>query len=68
MGITFAAVIDMSSVKMIIALASKWKAPAKHGDVPNSYRKADKEANWTFTFEYRKECTYQRMLRPKSVS
>uniref|UniRef100_A0AAV1U951 Reverse transcriptase Ty1/copia-type domain-containing protein n=1 Tax=Peronospora matthiolae TaxID=2874970 RepID=A0AAV1U951_9STRA len=44
-GVTFAAVIDMSSVKMIFALARKWKAPAKHGDVPNAYVKADKEDN-----------------------
>ena len=41
-GVTFAAVIDMSSVKMIFALARKWKVPAKHGDVPNAYVKADK--------------------------
>ena len=40
--VTFAAVIDMSSVKMIFALARKWKVPAKHGDVPNAYVKADK--------------------------
>ena len=44
-GVTFAAVIDMSSVKMIFALARKWKVPAKHGDVPNAYVKADKEDN-----------------------
>ena len=44
-GITFAAVIDMSSVKLIFALARKWKVPAKHGDVPNAYVKADKEEN-----------------------
>ncbi|OWZ15971.1 putative mitochondrial protein, partial [Phytophthora megakarya] len=42
-NITFAAVIDMSSVKLIFALARKWRVPAKHGDVPNAYVKADKE-------------------------
>ena len=44
-GITFATVIDMSRVKLIFALARKWKVPAKQGDVPNSYVKANKEAN-----------------------
>lgn len=44
-GITFAAVIEMTSVKMIFVLAMKWCVPAKHGDVPNAYTKADKEAD-----------------------
>uniref|UniRef100_A0AAV1VHP2 Reverse transcriptase Ty1/copia-type domain-containing protein n=1 Tax=Peronospora matthiolae TaxID=2874970 RepID=A0AAV1VHP2_9STRA len=30
------------------ALARKWKVPAKHGDVPNAYVKADKEDNLDF--------------------
>eukprot|EP00644_Phytophthora_capsici_P005569 jgi/Phyca11/97425/e_gw1.2.919.1 len=42
-GLTFAAVIEMSSVKVILALARKWRVKAKHGDVPNAYVKADKE-------------------------
>ncbi|KAG3110051.1 hypothetical protein PI124_g8068 [Phytophthora idaei] len=40
--ITFAAAIDMTSVKLILVLARKWRVPAKHGDVPNAYVKADK--------------------------
>eukprot|EP00644_Phytophthora_capsici_P018852 jgi/Phyca11/132500/e_gw1.174.10.1 len=44
-GLTFAAVIEMSSVKVILALARRWRVPAKHGDVPNAYVKADKEAD-----------------------
>ena len=40
-GITFAAVIDLLSVKSIFALYRKWKVPVKHGDVPNAYVKAD---------------------------
>eukprot|EP00644_Phytophthora_capsici_P012595 jgi/Phyca11/112904/e_gw1.23.435.1 len=44
-GLTFAAVIEMSSVKVILMLARKWRVPAKHGDVPNAYVKAEKEAN-----------------------
>ncbi|GMF47391.1 unnamed protein product [Phytophthora fragariaefolia] len=43
-GITFAAVIDMTSVNLILVLARKWGVPAKHGDVPNAYVKAEKEA------------------------
>lgn len=34
-GLTFAAVIDMSSIKRIFVLARKWKISVKHGDVPN---------------------------------
>ncbi|GMG14877.1 unnamed protein product [Phytophthora fragariaefolia] len=45
--ITFAAVIDLTSVKLILALAQKWRVPAKHGDVPNAYVKAVKEAGLT---------------------
>ncbi|KAE9098045.1 hypothetical protein PF006_g23440 [Phytophthora fragariae] len=43
-SVTFSAVIEMSSVKLIFVLARKWRVPAKHGDVPNAYVKADKEA------------------------
>ncbi|GMF42084.1 unnamed protein product [Phytophthora fragariaefolia] len=31
--ITFAVVIDLTSVKLILVLARKWRVPAKHGDV-----------------------------------
>lgn len=44
-GLTLAAVIEMSSVKVILTLARKRRVPAKHGDVPNAYVKADKEAD-----------------------
>jgi hypothetical protein len=43
-NITFSAVIEMTSVKLTFALARKWLVPAKHGDVPNAYVKAKKEA------------------------
>ncbi|KAE9289670.1 hypothetical protein PF008_g25829 [Phytophthora fragariae] len=43
-SVTFSAVIEMSSVKLVFVLARKWRVPAKHGDVPNAYVKADKEA------------------------
>ncbi|CAI5734969.1 unnamed protein product [Hyaloperonospora brassicae] len=43
--LAFAAVMDMSTVKVIIALAATWNMPAKHGDIPNAYVRAKKEAN-----------------------
>ena len=43
--IMFAAVMDMSTVKIILALAATWEVGAKHGDIPNAYVKADKEAD-----------------------
>ncbi|GMF16750.1 unnamed protein product [Phytophthora fragariaefolia] len=43
-GITFAAVIEITSVKLILALERKWGVPAKHGYDPNAYVKAEKEA------------------------
>uniref|UniRef100_A0AAV1U887 Integrase catalytic domain-containing protein n=1 Tax=Peronospora matthiolae TaxID=2874970 RepID=A0AAV1U887_9STRA len=41
--LTFAAVMDLSTVKVILALAATWGVPAKHGDIPNAYVEADKE-------------------------
>ena len=38
-ALTFAAVMDMTPVKVILALAATWGVPAKHGDVPNAYVK-----------------------------
>uniref|UniRef100_A0AAV1UCR1 Integrase catalytic domain-containing protein n=1 Tax=Peronospora matthiolae TaxID=2874970 RepID=A0AAV1UCR1_9STRA len=42
-GLTFAAVMELSTVKVIIVLALRWGVPARHGDIPNAYVKADKE-------------------------
>ncbi|OWZ17991.1 Copia protein [Phytophthora megakarya] len=44
-SITFSAVMNMGSVKLILCLAKKWRVPAKHGDVSNAYVKADKEVD-----------------------
>uniref|UniRef100_A0AAV1UKL9 Reverse transcriptase Ty1/copia-type domain-containing protein n=1 Tax=Peronospora matthiolae TaxID=2874970 RepID=A0AAV1UKL9_9STRA len=42
--LTFAAVMDLSTVKVILALAATWGGvSAKHGDIPNAYVKAYKE-------------------------
>ncbi|KAG2775045.1 hypothetical protein PC129_g6985 [Phytophthora cactorum] len=43
-GITFAAVIEMMRVELILGLVRKWRVPAKHGVVSNTYEKAEKEA------------------------
>ncbi|CAI5711699.1 unnamed protein product [Peronospora destructor] len=42
-GLTFAAVMELSTVKIILVLALGWGVPARHGDIPNAYVKADKE-------------------------
>ena len=41
-SLTFAAVVDLSTLKIIMALAAMWGVPAKHGYIPNAYVKADK--------------------------
>ena len=41
--LTFAAVMDLAMVKMILVLSRRWNVPARHGDVPNAYVKAEKE-------------------------
>ena len=40
-SLTFAAVTDISTVRSFW----RWDVPAKHGDIPNAYVKADKEAH-----------------------
>lgn len=42
-GLTFAAVMKLSMVKVILVLALRWGVPARQGDIPNAYVKADKE-------------------------
>uniref|UniRef100_A0AAV1VGR1 Uncharacterized protein n=1 Tax=Peronospora matthiolae TaxID=2874970 RepID=A0AAV1VGR1_9STRA len=37
--------MDMSMVKVLLALPATWGIPAKHGDIPNACVKADKESN-----------------------
>uniref|UniRef100_A0AAV1TEW2 Integrase catalytic domain-containing protein n=1 Tax=Peronospora matthiolae TaxID=2874970 RepID=A0AAV1TEW2_9STRA len=53
-GLTFAAVMDMSTVKIILALAVTWGVVAKHGDIPNAYVKADKEADLEILLQVRR--------------
>ncbi|GMF59484.1 unnamed protein product [Phytophthora fragariaefolia] len=42
---TFSAALEMMSIKLLLALLRKLRVPAKHGDIPNAYVKADKERN-----------------------
>ena len=44
-NLTFAAVMDISKVKIVLALAASWGVPAKRSDIPNAYVKAEKEAH-----------------------
>uniref|UniRef100_A0AAV1UMW7 Uncharacterized protein n=1 Tax=Peronospora matthiolae TaxID=2874970 RepID=A0AAV1UMW7_9STRA len=44
-NLTFAAVMDISTAKVVLALAATWGVPAKHGDIPNAYVRAEKEAH-----------------------
>nr|CCA26030.1 PREDICTED: hypothetical protein [Albugo laibachii Nc14] len=41
--VTFAAVMELSTVKVILVLSRRWNVLARHGDVPNAYVKAEKE-------------------------
>ncbi|OWZ15170.1 Pol Polyprotein [Phytophthora megakarya] len=41
--ITFSAVLEMVSGKVILAVPIIWGVPARHGDVPSAYVKADKK-------------------------
>ena len=45
-GLTFAAVMELSTVKVILVLALRWGVPARHRDIPNAYVKADKEEHF----------------------
>eukprot|EP00644_Phytophthora_capsici_P017109 jgi/Phyca11/130666/e_gw1.96.61.1 len=42
-NLTFAAVIELSTVKVILVFARRWRVPVRHGDIPNAYVKAEKE-------------------------
>lgn len=42
-NLVFAAMLEMTSSKLIFALVHLWGVPARHGDVPNAYVKAATE-------------------------
>ena len=41
--LTFAAVMDLGIVKVILVLSRRWNVPAQHGDILSAYVKAEKE-------------------------
>ena len=51
--LTFAAVIETGTVKMILGLACKWGTSAKHGDIPNAYVKALEEEHDIFYISHK---------------
>lgn len=40
--ITFAAVMELSTVKLVLVFVREWCVPARHGDISNAYVKANK--------------------------
>uniref|UniRef100_A0AAV1SYC6 Reverse transcriptase Ty1/copia-type domain-containing protein n=1 Tax=Peronospora matthiolae TaxID=2874970 RepID=A0AAV1SYC6_9STRA len=46
---TFAAVMNLATVKLILVLSRRWNVPARHGYVPNAYVKAESRNTWTYT-------------------
>ena len=40
---------QLGIVKVILVLSRRWNVPARHGDIPNAYVKAEKEKHLTFT-------------------
>ncbi|OWZ18981.1 hypothetical protein PHMEG_0006833 [Phytophthora megakarya] len=44
-SLTFSAVLEMASGKLILVISRIWGVPARHGDVPSAYVKARTEAN-----------------------
>ncbi|KAE9035820.1 hypothetical protein PR002_g7378 [Phytophthora rubi] len=42
-GLTFAAVMDLSTVKVILLFVKRWRVPASHGNIHNAYVMAGKE-------------------------
>ncbi|KAG3151385.1 hypothetical protein PC128_g22982 [Phytophthora cactorum] len=45
---TFSAVLEMVSGKVVLVVSRIWNIPARHGDVPNAYVKANKETELIF--------------------
>ena len=41
--LTFAAFMYWGTVKLILVLSRRWNVPARHGDIPNAYVKAEQD-------------------------
>ncbi|KAG2849647.1 hypothetical protein PC118_g9195 [Phytophthora cactorum] len=50
-NLTFAAVMELSTVKVILVFARLWGMPARHGDITNAYVKAGKEQHFEIYLE-----------------
>lgn len=48
--LTFSAVMDITTAKVVLALARVWKVAARHGDVSNAYVKAEKDEVFEIVF------------------
>ena len=53
-NLTLAAVMDLLTVKLILVLSRRWDVPARHGDVPNAYVKAETEQHLDIYMEVSK--------------
>uniref|UniRef100_A0AAV1VFP5 Reverse transcriptase Ty1/copia-type domain-containing protein n=1 Tax=Peronospora matthiolae TaxID=2874970 RepID=A0AAV1VFP5_9STRA len=49
--------MDMTTMKIILALAATWGVPAKHEDVPNTYVKEEKEQHLDILMHFPKGMT-----------
>ena len=57
--ITFSAVMDLKTAKLLLTLARTSGIPARHGEVPNAYMKAPDKRTWIFTCACLKEWKYR---------
>ena len=53
-GLTFSAVMELSTMKMILVFAMRLGVPARHGDIPNTYVKANKEEHLDIFWRFRR--------------
>ena len=53
--LTFAAVMELGTVKVILVLSRRWNIPAGNGDVSNAYVKADQEEDLDIYMQIPKE-------------
>ena len=59
--LTFAAVMELITVNVILVLSRRWNVPARHGDVPKAYVKAEKEPHLDVYMKFPKEMKIDEM-------
>uniref|UniRef100_M4B7S5 RxLR effector candidate protein n=1 Tax=Hyaloperonospora arabidopsidis (strain Emoy2) TaxID=559515 RepID=M4B7S5_HYAAE len=63
-GLIFAAVMNLSTLKVILALADTWGVPAMHGDIPTRMSRRTKKAHsWIYLHLPRNMSVSNTMLR-----